>query len=91
MIEFECNKQREKKCDCIHECAYGRNVLVRGYFKGEPCHRDGCLGIIEEKDLEGGCSCHTGHPPCGYCETPKEICPDCGWDAEDEKYEDLPF
>lgn len=91
MKYFQCNLQSNSDCQCRKECKYNRPIVEPGYFKGEVCGRYGCTGVIEEKDLEGGCSCHTGHPPCGYCETPKERCPECGWDAEDEKWEDLPF
>lgn len=54
-----------------------------GYVKGEICNRDGCKGIIEENEKEGSCSCHN-NPPCSYCTTPSEYCPECGWDAYDE-------
>jgi hypothetical protein len=57
---------------------------MEGYSKGEICNRDGCVGVIDEHDLDGGCSCHI-NPPCSYCETPKEYCPVCGWDAREEK------
>lgn len=59
---------------------------MEGYEKEEVCNRDGCIGIIKEKDLDGGCSCHI-NPPCGYCTTPKEYCPNCNWDAEQEDLE----
>lgn len=55
---------------------------MEGFEKGEICNRDDCKGIIQEKDLDGGCSCHI-NPPCGYCTTPKEYCPICDWDAEE--------
>ena len=55
-----------------------------GYFKGEVCNRNGCKGIIEEHEKEGSCTCHI-NPPCTYCTTPSEYCPECGWDAEDEQ------
>ena len=57
-----------------------------GYFKGETCNRNGCKGIIEEHEKEGSCTCHI-NPPCTYCTTPSEYCPECGWDAEDEQAE----
>lgn len=58
-----------------------------GYSLGDKCNRNGCEGIIMEHDLEGGCSCHI-NPPCSYCETPKEFCPTCNWDAAEEKREE---
>jgi len=54
-----------------------------GYLEGEVCGRSGCAGIIEEKEVDGGCSCHIV-APCSYCETPKEHCPECDWDAQGE-------
>lgn len=59
-----------------------------GYFKGEACNRNGCKGIIEEHEKEGSCTCHI-NPPCTYCTTPSEYCPECGWDAKDEQAEYL--
>jgi hypothetical protein len=53
-----------------------------GEFKGEVCNRNGCKGMIEEREQEG-CSCHI-NPPCSQCVDPKEYCPECGWDARDE-------
>lgn len=57
-----------------------------GYFKGEICNRNGCVGIIDEKLIDGCCSCHIS-PPCSYCTTAKEYCPECDWDAETEQQE----
>lgn len=54
-----------------------------GYLEGEVCGRNGCAGIIEEKEIDGCCSCHIS-PPCSYCTTAKECCPVCEWDAEEE-------
>lgn len=59
-------------------------MTQKGLYKGEVCNRDGCKGIIDEKIVEGCCSCHI-KPPCSYCTTPKEFCPECGWDAEAEQ------
>jgi hypothetical protein len=59
---------------------------MEGYEKNEICNRDGCNGVIEEKDTDGGCSCHI-NPPCGYCTTNKEYCPVCEWDGEEEQME----
>lgn len=60
--------------------------MEEGYLEDEVCNRNGCKGIITLKDIEGSCSCHI-NPPCSYCETSKEYCPDCGWDAEEERWE----
>jgi len=54
-----------------------------GIFKDETCNRNGCRGIISSKGKEGGCSCHIS-PPCSYCTTPDEYCPECNWDAKEE-------
>ncbi|WP_298845617.1 hypothetical protein [uncultured Clostridium sp.] len=62
--------------------------MEEGYFKGETCNREECKGIIQEHDSYGGCSCHI-NPPCSYCETPREYCPECDWDAEDERRESM--
>lgn len=62
------------------------NKNEEGYLKGEVCNRDGCKGVIEEGYKEGGCSCHI-NPPCSYCTTPSEYCPECGWDAYEEQSE----
>lgn len=53
-----------------------------GNEHGETCNRRGCEGVIEEIDnREGGCSCHMGHPPCGYCTTNLDLyCSECGWE-----------
>lgn len=61
---------------------------MEGYCKGELCNRDGCTGIIKEKESDGGCCCHI-NPPCSYCETAREYCSECDWDAKEEydKYE----
>ena len=58
-----------------------------GYLKGETCNRNGCTGSIDEHEKDGSCSCHI-NPPCSYCTTPKEYCPECDWDAYDEQIEE---
>lgn len=55
-----------------------------GYLKGDVCNREGCKGTIDEHDTDGGCSCHIS-PPCSYCETPREFCPECDWESIDER------
>ncbi len=57
---------------------------MEGYCKGEMCNRDGCEGIIEEHDIDGGCSCHSC-PPCSYCTEPRGYCSECGWDEKEER------
>lgn len=61
----------------------GNSNMEYGIYKGEVCGRDGCNGIIQEREIDGCCSCHISSP-CSYCETPKEFCPECGWDANEE-------
>ena len=60
--------------------------MGEGFSKGEICNRNNCDGTIMNKGKDGSCSCHI-HPPCGYCETPDEYCPKCGWDSLEEKEE----
>lgn len=60
--------------------------IEEGYCKGETCNRDGCQGVIIENDEGGSCSCHI-NPPCDHCTTPREYCPECGWDALEEQRE----
>lgn len=58
--------------------------MTEGIEAGEICNREGCTGIIQQKEIEGGCSCHTC-APCSYCTTAKEYCEKCGWDAKEEQ------
>lgn len=60
-----------------------QEIIEPGYCKGEKCNRNGCAGIIMERDIDGCCSCHI-NPPCSYCTTAKEYCPICEWDAYEE-------
>lgn len=54
--------------------------VKEGTDEGEVCNRDGCLGIIErDEHFSGGCSCHTGNPPCSFCVDAKLHCPLCDW------------
>lgn len=62
------------------------SALSEGYCKDEICNRNNCKGIIDEYELDGGCSCHI-NPPCGYCTEPSGYCNTCGWDAKEEQYE----
>lgn len=57
--------------------------MEKGNIKGDVCNRDGCLGIIDEHEKEGSCSCHI-NPPCGYCTTDSSYCPECGWEPSDD-------
>lgn len=55
-----------------------------GIYEGETCNRDGCVGVIETRKVEG-CSCHIS-PPCSACTSPRNYCNKCEWDeSEDEK------
>lgn len=58
--------------------------LEEGYSKGDTCNRDGCKGIIAEHESDGCCSCHI-NPPCSYCTTSREYCPECYWDGREEQ------
>jgi len=60
--------------------------MESGVLKGEVCNRDGCVGVINEHEKEGGCSCHI-NPPCGYCESDTSFCPLCEWNGKDERHE----
>lgn len=60
--------------------------MNEGVINGEVCNRNGCTGIIEEHETDGGCSCHI-KPPCSYCTTSREYCPECGWDGREEQIE----
>jgi hypothetical protein len=55
---------------------------MNGFLEGEKCGRDGCGGIIEEREVEN-CACHI-NPPCSACTTPREHCESCGWQAVDD-------
>lgn len=55
-----------------------------GYQKGDVCGRDGCTGIIKEREVNGCCSCHLS-APCSYSTTPRGYCPECGWDSADDE------
>lgn len=59
---------------------------MTGHEKGEVCNREGCIGVIDEHDKDGCCSCHI-NPPCGYCTEPNAYCPECGWSAKEEQEE----
>lgn len=54
-----------------------------GYLEGEKCNRDGCAGIIKEREKRS-CSCHI-NPPCSACTENRGYCEVCGWDASEEK------
>jgi hypothetical protein len=54
-----------------------------GYEEGDVCGRDGCTGIIEEREVEN-CSCHIS-PPCAQCVEDRTYCPECGWRGKDEE------
>ncbi|MHB9019790.1 MAG: hypothetical protein ACYC3G_02895 [Minisyncoccota bacterium] len=60
--------------------------MQEGFFKGDVCNRNDCKGILDEHEKEGGCSCHI-NPPCSYCTFDATFCPECGWNAEEERIE----
>ncbi len=59
---------------------------MEGLSKGEKCNREGCVGVIDEYDKDGCCSCHT-NPPCSYCTEPNSYCESCGWSAKEDQDE----
>ncbi len=52
-----------------------------GYVEGEICNRDGCDGLIQEREKDGSCTCFL-NPPCGYCTTNTGFCPVCDWEDD---------
>ena len=63
-------------------------ILSVGEEEGEHCGQlqpDGsiCFGVLESREPDGGCSCHCGNPPCGYCTAGRLYCEVCGWEEED--------
>jgi len=61
---------------------------TEGYCVGEICNRGDCKGVIKQHDSDYGCSCHI-NPPCSFCETPREYCDECDWDAHEEQLQIL--
>jgi len=70
----------------VHKYSHEVYPGPQGYCVGEKCNRLGCAGIIDEHYSDDGCSCHIS-PPCSYCTTPREYCPECEWDAQEEAQE----
>lgn len=60
-----------------------KKIQEIGIVKGEICNRDGCVGVIDEHEKDGSCSCHI-HPPCSYCVTDTAYCPVCDWSCDDD-------
>lgn len=66
-------------------------VAPAGDQEGQLCLRtyDGaqptCFGRMElvEDDRLGSCTCHLGHPPCGWCVSSMPTCTTCGHRVED--------
>ncbi|ENH6339268.1 hypothetical protein ABWH74_002608 [Burkholderia vietnamiensis] len=57
-----------------------------GHEEGEICGRDGCEGRIEFTKPEN-CSCHIS-APCSACTSTYLHCPDCGWEAQEQPFND---
>ena len=57
-------------------------MMNLGYETGDKCNREGCPGIIHEREKRS-CSCHI-NPPCSACTDPRAYCEVCGWDSQDE-------
>lgn len=74
----------EMELDEIREVIERHREVPIGYCEGDVCGREGCQGILKQHPVEN-CSCHMGHPPCGQCTTPREYCPVCEWDAEEDE------
>ncbi|WP_031254266.1 hypothetical protein [Curvibacter lanceolatus] len=55
---------------------------MAGFCEGDTCGRDGCTGVINVHPSEN-CSCHIS-PPCHSCTSPRNFCPECGWEEADE-------
>ena len=50
---------------------------------GAPCWQPGCAGELIEFHPHGeSCTCHLGHPPCGWCTDTILECSVCGWTPE---------
>jgi len=62
-------------------------MSTQGHEEGDVCGRDGCEGVIEFTKSEN-CSCHIS-PPCHSCTSVKLHCPDCGWEAVEEVFNDF--
>lgn len=62
-----------------------------GFEKGHVCNRDGCTGIIQERNDGTYCSCHL-NPPCSHCVDSIERmhCPICDWSGQDERDNEPP-
>jgi len=53
-----------------------------GYIEGEVCGRNCCIGIIDTHPSDN-CSCHLC-APCSSCTAPRNFCPECDWQEEDD-------
>ena len=53
-----------------------------GYEEGSTCCREHCAGVIDTHKSDN-CSCHLS-APCGSCTAPRNFCPDCGWEEEND-------
>ena len=70
----------------VHRYSHEVHPGPKGCCVGEKCNRLGCVGIIDEHYQDDSCSCHI-NPPCSACTTPREYCPVCEWDAQEEAQE----
>ncbi|MFY3577131.1 hypothetical protein ACOTI8_31005 [Achromobacter xylosoxidans] len=60
--------------------------MAHGCEEGDICGRQGCQGVIEFQKPEN-CSCHLG-APCYSCMSVQLHCPECGWEAQEEHFND---
>jgi len=63
-----------------------KTELKYGMEEREICNRNSCKGIIATHPVEN-CSCHIC-PPCGECTSPRNFCPECGWEEKDDVIND---
>lgn len=59
-----------------HDSKIGEDV-------GDTCLRNGCLGKINEHDIEN-CTCFKS-PPCDSCTRDRRYCNTCDWNGHDEE------
>lgn len=62
-ILFDYDKEQ------VEEIAYEELLdITYEMSDGQECLIESCDGqIYKSMDKEGGCSCHMGYAPCGYC------------------------
>jgi hypothetical protein len=86
--DYDCIFNKDRFCIKESECKYKKEIIdgLIGYEECDICNRNGCTGIIREREKEP-CYCHTGNPPCSACTEPRAYCDECGWDDKEEQIE----